>query len=61
MRDKLFKKFEKAPENRESRRLAALTPAFNQVQVAYNATKDERVDKLREVTEAREKKYRVEN
>lgn len=35
--------------------------AFNQVQVAYNASKEERVDKLKEVMQAREKKYAVEN
>ncbi len=33
--------------------------AFNQAQVAYNATKDERVDALRQVMDAREAKYRV--
>lgn len=40
-----------------------LTPetAFNQVKLEYNASKDEKVDKLREVMDAREKKYRVEN
>lgn len=36
-------------------------PAFNQVQVAYNASKDERVEKLREVMDAREAKYKVSN
>lgn len=48
MRDLLFKQFQKAPEN-----------PFNQAQVAYNATKDERVDTLRQVMDAREAKYRV--
>lgn len=33
--------------------------AFNQVQLEYNASKDEKLDKLKEVMDAREKKYRV--
>ncbi|ORX40961.1 hypothetical protein BD324DRAFT_612691 [Kockovaella imperatae] len=48
-RDRLFKEFEKHPDN-----------PFNQAQVAYNATKDERVDALKQVMDAREAKYRVE-
>jgi hypothetical protein len=65
----LYKRFQKAPENRESlhisinripRRHAATNPsAFNQAQVAYNASKDEKLDKLKEVIGAREAKYKV--
>lgn len=36
-------------------------PAFNQVSLAYNATKEERVGKLQDVIDAREAKYRVES
>ncbi|KAK1923244.1 hypothetical protein DB88DRAFT_341722 [Papiliotrema laurentii] len=48
-RDKLFKEFEKSPEN-----------PFNQAKVAYNATKEEKVEALRKVMDAREAKYKVE-
>ncbi|KAI9637084.1 uncharacterized protein MKK02DRAFT_45792 [Dioszegia hungarica] len=48
MRDKLFKKFERSPEN-----------PFNQVSVEYNTTKGEKVEKLKEVMAAREKKYKT--
>lgn len=34
--------------------------AFNQAKLAFNATKDEKVDALRQIMDAREKKYRVE-
>lgn len=34
-------------------------PAFNQTQIAYNATKEEKLDKLKEVISAREAKYKV--
>ena len=63
-RDKLFKQFEKAPENRTSSAALMdamkLTAAFNQAQVAYNATKDEKVEALKKVMDAREAKYKVE-
>ena len=36
-----------------------LTIAFNQAQVAYNATKEEKVDALKKVMDAREAKYKV--
>lgn len=39
--------------------VADIIPAFNQVQVEYNATKVEKVQKLQEVMAAREKKYAV--
>jgi len=62
-RDKLFKQFEKAPENRASGLIreggVMLTAAFNQAQVAYNATKEEKVDALKKVMDAREAKYKV--
>lgn len=50
MRDILFKQFEKAPEN-----------PFNQAKLAYNATKDEKVDALKQIMDAREAKYKVES
>ncbi|RSH81126.1 uncharacterized protein EHS24_008560 [Apiotrichum porosum] len=50
MRDIIFKQFQKAPEN-----------PFNQVSLAYNASKEERLDALKQNREAREAKYRVEN
>ncbi|KAL7422962.1 hypothetical protein Q5752_002260 [Cryptotrichosporon argae] len=50
MRDILHKQFQKAPEN-----------PFNQQSVAYNATKDERVDALRQNMKKREEKYRVQD
>ncbi|KAK4689252.1 hypothetical protein P7C73_g854, partial [Tremellales sp. Uapishka_1] len=50
MRDILFKQFQKAPEN-----------PFNQVQIAYNATKEEKVDALKQTMAAREAKYKVES
>lgn len=40
-------------------RFPLTTPAFNQAQVAYNASKDEKLDKLKEVIGAREAKYKV--
>ncbi|ORY31248.1 hypothetical protein BCR39DRAFT_527112 [Naematelia encephala] len=49
-RDKLYKQFEKAPEN-----------PFNQAKLAYNASKDEKVDALKQIMDAREAKYRVQN
>lgn len=33
--------------------------AFNQTQVAYNATKEEKLEKLKETISAREAKYKV--
>ncbi|KAK8850586.1 hypothetical protein IAR55_004505 [Kwoniella newhampshirensis] len=48
MRDIIYKQFQKAPEN-----------PFNQAKIAYNATKDEKVDALKNIMDAREAKYRV--
>ena len=48
MRDILYKQFQKAPEN-----------PFNQVSVAYNAKKEERLETLKATMAAREEKYRV--
>lgn len=48
MRDIIYKQFQKAPEN-----------PFNQAKIAYNATKDEKVDALKQVMDSREAKYRV--
>jgi hypothetical protein len=48
MQDLLYKKFQKAPEN-----------PFNQVSVAYNASKEERLGSLKATMSAREDKYRV--
>lgn len=50
MQEILYKQFQKSPDN-----------PFNQVSVAYNASKDERVDMLNANTRAREAKYRVDN
>jgi hypothetical protein len=50
MREIIHKQFQKAPEN-----------PFNQVSVAYNASKDERLDTLKKTMKAREDKYRVES
>ncbi|WOO82071.1 Coiled-coil domain-containing protein [Vanrija pseudolonga] len=50
MQEILYKQFQKSPDN-----------PFNQVSVAYNASKDERVDMLNATTRAREAKYRVDN
>ncbi|WRT70754.1 uncharacterized protein IL334_007753 [Kwoniella shivajii] len=49
MRDLIYKQFQKAPEN-----------PFNQAKIAYNATKDEKVDALKSIMDSREAKYRVE-
>ncbi|KAL1412652.1 hypothetical protein Q8F55_000399 [Vanrija albida] len=48
MQEILYKQFQKSPDN-----------PFNQVSVAYNASKEERVDMLNATTRAREAKYRV--
>ncbi|BEJ15059.1 hypothetical protein CspHIS471_0408260 [Cutaneotrichosporon sp. HIS471] len=50
MREVLHKQFQKAPEN-----------PFNQVSVAYNASKDDRLDTLKKTMKAREDKYRVDS
>jgi hypothetical protein len=50
MREILHKKFQKAPEN-----------PFNQTTVAYNASKEERLNTLKNTMDAREDKYRVDN
>lgn len=50
MREILHKQFQKAPEN-----------PFNQVSIAYNATKEEKLETLKATMAAREAKYRVEN
>ncbi|KLT44351.1 DUF1014-domain-containing protein [Cutaneotrichosporon oleaginosum] len=50
MREIIHKQFQKAPEN-----------PFNQVSVAYNASKDDRLDTLKKTMKAREDKYRVES
>ena len=73
MRDILYKQFQKAPENRAcpchqtpstscpGAHVTGCSTAFNQAQVAYNASKDERVDALRQVMDAREAKYKVDS
>ncbi|KAJ9099924.1 hypothetical protein QFC21_003929 [Naganishia friedmannii] len=48
MHDILFKQFQKAPEN-----------PFNQVSIAHNATKEERVQALQHVMTEKEKKYQA--
>ncbi|OCF34503.1 hypothetical protein I316_04018 [Kwoniella heveanensis BCC8398] len=50
MRDIIYKQFQKAPEN-----------PFNQAKIAYNATKDEKVEALQNIMDAREAKYKVNN
>lgn len=50
MREILHKQFQKAPEN-----------PFNQVSVAYNASKDDRLETLKATMAAREAKYKVES
>jgi hypothetical protein len=35
--------------------------AFNQAQVSYNASKEEKVEALKKVMDAREAKYKVES
>ncbi|KGB77498.1 hypothetical protein I307_03360 [Cryptococcus deuterogattii 99/473] len=46
MRDMLYKQFQKAPEN-----------PFNQAKIAYNATKEEKVEAYKKIMENREAKY----
>ncbi|OWZ66325.1 hypothetical protein AYX14_05999 [Cryptococcus neoformans] len=46
MRDMLYKQFQKAPEN-----------PFNQAKIAYNATKDEKVEAYKKIMESREAKF----
>ncbi|WVW80781.1 hypothetical protein I302_102767 [Kwoniella bestiolae CBS 10118] len=50
MRDILFKQFQKSPEN-----------PFNQAKIAYNATKDEKVEALQNIIKTKEGKYTVQN
>ncbi|WVR08651.1 hypothetical protein IAU60_005709 [Kwoniella sp. DSM 27419] len=48
MRDMLYKQFQKAPEN-----------PFNQAKIAYNATKEEKVEALQAIMDSKDAKYRV--
>lgn len=68
MRDMLYKQFQKAPENRESNcskfHFAKINcwcffryAAFNQAKIAYNATKDEKVEAYKKIMESREAKF----
>ncbi|OCF54661.1 hypothetical protein L486_07793 [Kwoniella mangroviensis CBS 10435] len=50
MRDILFKQFQKSPEN-----------PFNQAKIAYNATKDEKVEALQNIIKTKENKYTVQH
>ncbi|WWC92365.1 uncharacterized protein L201_007322 [Kwoniella dendrophila CBS 6074] len=50
MRDIIYKQFQKSPEN-----------PFNQEKIKYNATKDEKVEALQNIINAKEAKYKVQN
>lgn len=68
MHDILFKQFQKAPENpyvkfhsplADHLADSALSRSFNQVNIAHNATKEERVQALQHVMAEKEKKYQA--